>query len=1010
MKIEGKSVLGIVLGVSLLVAVAEGSRLGWLGQDPEKSDFTKQVKNKGEEHKIYLESTDQNEQNIQEDEPDLDKEYILVSKDITNEKIGNQVPLVKKYSIIFPSKKKTFLNEGKNKRPNKINSYKNSLSDSLYVFDISKTFEGSGDVDPSPAPEGSGDIETSPTDVPEISTTIEGSGDIETPTTPEGSEDTETTTTDVPEISTTIEGSGDIEAPTSPEGSEDTEATPTDIPEISTTLEETGDTEATYTSVTEVITTLSTVTEISTTLEGPGDIETPTTPEGSEDTETTPTDVPEISTTIEGSGDIETPTSPEGSEDTETTPTDIPEISTTLEETGDTEATYTSVTEVITTLSTVTEISTTLEGPGDIETPTTPEGSEDTETSPTDIPEISTTLVETWDTEATSKSVTEVITTTSTVTEISTTLEGPGGIETPTSPEGSEDTETTPTDIPEISTTLEETWDTEVTSTSVTDISMTPVSKETRSPSTNIIYTTVLITETSREDSGVTDTTVSGDMETSPLPATQSSQALFTTSDVSGKSSTADITTNFQTPGDLSLSTPYITISKGSLMTTRGSEETLSAAGSSFTKPPSSTILESSKSKPSASASLTTIFPTTESKTTTRIPITTKITAKPNVPTIQQCHNGGTYDGIKCICHENFYGPFCENVIDRVVIGPSVTTTVNVRLRFIHLEFDNNLKDDKSDEFKKFDTDFKKDMKVVYKDVPGYKDVKILSIRNGSVMVDYDVIIEIEFKSDINVTQQYKDVLKDVETGMSSIVCKSSEDVKISNCISDEFQITETNDLKSEKELCLTNISAGFQDFYEPIVGETGLVCVSQCDAVSTKYTNCQDGICQIMNNTGPHCLCPRTDLYIYTSPNCNGKILKSGVYGGVGAAIGVLLIIICVAVAFFFTKNRDKTWDPFASDEEKDWYDDKEEDWNAGINNLVEYVNNVDQDFSKDSFSSREKFKPNLEAIDTTHEVKIQRPQVSHSLSDLQDSMGMESPIASYLQHSLVMDHITCQ
>ncbi|CAJ0964576.1 unnamed protein product [Ranitomeya imitator] len=247
-------------------------------------------------------------------------------------------------------------------------------------------------------------------------------------------------------------------------------------------------------------------------------------------------------------------------------------------------------------------------------------------------------------------------------------------------------------------------------------------------------------------------------------------------------------------------------------------------------------------------------------------------------------------------------------------------------------------------------------MKVVYKDVPGYKDVKILSIRNGSVMVDYDVIIEIEFKSDINVTQQYKDVLKDVETGMSSIVCKSSEDVKISNCISDEFQITETNDLKSEKELCLTNISAGFQDFYEPIVGETGLVCVSQCDAVSTKYTNCQDGICQIMNNTGPHCL------------------------------------------------------DPFASDEEKDWYDDKEEDWNAGINNLVEYVNNVDQDFSKDSFSSREKFKPNLEAIDTTHEVKIQRPQVSHSLSDLQDSMGMESPIASYLQHSLVMDHITCQ
>ncbi|XP_073417757.1 uncharacterized protein [Dendrobates tinctorius] len=1036
MKIEGKSVLFIVLGVSLLVAVAEWRRRLWLSQDPEKPDFTKQVENKVDEPKIYLESTDQNEQNIQEDEPDLEKEYILVSKDKTNEKKGNQVPHVQKYSIIFPSKERHFSTKEKIK-DQKRSIYKNSLSDSLYVFEMSKTFEGSGEVEPSPTPEGSGDIETSPTDVPEISTTIEGSGDIETPTTPEGSQDTKTTPTDLTEISTTLEGSGDIETPTTPEGSEDTgttptdvpeisttiegsgdtdtsptpegsedtETTPTDIPEISTTLEETGDTEATFTSVTEVITTSSTVTEISTTtLEGPGDIETPTTPEGSEDTGTTPTDVPEISTTIEGSGDIntsptpegsedtettptdipgsgdiETPTTPEGSEDTETTPTDIPEISTTLEETGDTEATFTSVTEVITTSSTVTEISTTLEGPGDIETPTTPKVSGGTETTPTALPEIFTTPEDSGETSAPDVSTTSdgnIETAVSSVTEIFTTPEAsvseeatPTGLPvTYTTPESSVDaTKTTPTTIPE------GTGDVETTPTSVTDISATPVSIETRSPSTNIIYTTILITGTSHEDSGVTDTTVSGDMETSPLPVTDASTGKKSTADVSGKSSTAQITTK------LSLSTPYVTISKESLMTTRGSKETLSTAGSLFTKPPNSTILESSK--PSTSASLTTVFRTTKAKTTTRIPITTKITTKPNIPTIQPCHNGGTYDGIKCICLDNFYGPFCENVIDRVVIGPSVTTTINVFLRFADLKFDKNFENDESAEYKKFEMDFKKDMKVVYKDVPGYKDVKILSISEGSVNVDYDVIIEIEYKSDINVTQQYNNVVKDVEKGLSSILCNSSRDMPISNCISDGFQITKTENLKTEEELCLSNISAGFRDFYEPIVVEAGLVCVSHCDAISRSYTNCQDGSCQILNNTGPHCLCPKTDLYIYSSPNCNGKILKSGVYGGIGAAIAVLLIIICVVVVCFIREKRVKTWDPFANDEEKDWYDEEEEDWSVGINNLVQDVDYVDQDSSKDSFSSkREKFKPNLEAIDTTHEVKIQRPQVSLS------------------------------
>ncbi|XP_073417761.1 mucin-17-like [Dendrobates tinctorius] len=447
-----------------------------------------------------------------------------------------------------------------------------------------------------------------------------------------------------------------------------------------------------------------------------------------------------------------------------------------------------------------------------------------------------------------------------------------------------------------------------------------------------------------------------------------------------------------------------------SLMTTRGSGKTLStselpsepektsssSSASSIASKPSSpltkaqslspepsspTIFESSK--PSTSVPVTTIFPSTLAKSTTRIPIptTTKITAKPDIPTIKPCHNGGTYDGIKCICLDNFYGALCEHIIDRVRIGRSVTTTIEGSLRFTHLDFRNNFKDSNSNEYKKFDTDFKKDMKVVYKDVPGYQDVQILSISNGSVVVDNNIIIEIVYKSNVSVSQQYKDAIKHVKEALNKTVC-SNPDGPIRNCISDEFNVTETDSLESEDELCFRKVPNGFQDFFNSVVDESGLICVSQCDSMSWKYTNCQDGSCQILNNTGPHCLCPRTDLYIYTSPNCNGKILKSGIYGGIGAAIAVLLIIICVAVGFVTRKEKNTRWDLFANDAKINWFDNVEEDGHDGITNLGANIDNEDQDSAKNSFSSKkETFKPNLEIIDSTFELKIEKPQFSLGL-----------------------------
>ncbi|XP_077117870.1 uncharacterized protein LOC143774308 [Ranitomeya variabilis] len=861
-------------------------------------------------------------------------------------------------------------------------------------------------------PEGSGDRKTSTRVLPIISTTSVGYGDLDATSksvsemsrAPEVSRDIETSPNTVPEKPTSVDRETTHRSVTEtvmiPEGSGEPETKPTNIPEISTISD--GYLETSRTSVTEILTSA-----------------------GSEYTEIAQTNVPEIYTTPEGSGKIETTNIPEisptleGSVDAKTTPNYLTKTSTLSEATGDIEKTSTSAIEFI-----------------------TPECSGDMETCQTAEPDISTRFT---DISTTAEVSVGVETVSSGLPERYTTSEGSEDTTktTPTNDSPPQPGTTSPISTEFVITgaskgsksthQIVSTPAVRVSSSGIVTINRNSVVSNDISPTEGLTYastgkrstslvttlgvsgkssTIELASSVNVNTTKITHFHTSGDFSTLYVTSIAAEGSILTSSAESSKVNTVEskssTTTIMPTEKTTVGSRENCTIE--SLLTTRGAGKTLSTStllsepqktSSSFSassiisklsspltkaqplssEPSSTTIFESSK--PSTLVPVTTIFPSAVAITTTRIPIptTTKITANPNIPTIKPCHNGGFYDGIKCICLENFYGALCEHIIDRVRIGRSVTTTIGGFLRFIHLDFQNNLKDSKSDEYKKFDTDFKKDMKVVYKDVPGYQGVQILSISSGSVVVDYNIIIEIVYKSNISVSQQYKDAIKDVKEALSKIVC-SNPDVPNRNCISDEFNVTETDNLESEEELCFSKVPNGFQEFFNSVVDETGLVCVSQCDPMSWKYTNCQDGSCQILNNTGPHCLCPRTDLYIYTSPNCNGRMLKSGVYGGIGAAIGVLLIIICVALVFVTRKEKDKKWDLFANDDKINWFDNMEEDGHVGITNLGSDIDNEDQDSAKNSFSSKkEKFKPNMESIDSTFEFKIERPQVSVGL-----------------------------
>ncbi|XP_075061901.1 mucin-3A-like [Mixophyes fleayi] len=301
----------------------------------------------------------------------------------------------------------------------------------------------------------------------------------------------------------------------------------------------------------------------------------------------------------------------------------------------------------------------------------------------------------------------------------------------------------------------------------------------------------------------------------------------------------------------------------------------------------------------------------------------------------------------------------------------AINTSLEVQLK-INKEYSESLNDTKTPEYKEFELEFKTEMSSVYSNVPGYKDVEILSIRKGSIVVDHKVIAEVEIKEDINVTEEYKTILEQVKIDLTA----EKDNCTGKLCIADILELKQVEP-PSINDLCETRIPEGFRRFYSPLLTSEGLTCVSFCEPKSSKYENCNGGKCEIQQHIGPKCFCPNTDQYIYTSPKCTGRISKLGVYGGIGTAI-CLLIIIIITGAFFLVRTMRKK-----SCEENELFDDKDEKYvKYGISSLYTQLEDGEENSSWRTWFSKGEFRPSLEKIDPSIKVKIKRPETVRQFS----------------------------
>ncbi|XP_068129520.1 mucin-17-like [Hyperolius riggenbachi] len=223
------------------------------------------------------------------------------------------------------------------------------------------------------------------------------------------------------------------------------------------------------------------------------------------------------------------------------------------------------------------------------------------------------------------------------------------------------------------------------------------------------------------------------------------------------------------------------------------------------------------------------------------------------MPTLPaNCQNGGYYDGIKCVCTDDtYYGVFCENIIDRTPPVTTVDAAVAVVMKITSEQFTEDLQDFESETFKAFEEKFTQQIEEAYAEIPGYKGIKIIGIRQGSVIVDYEVIVELEYKEHANINEQYEEMFKQVEEKITELV------TTLSNCTDGTVFCFDENVTTGRVEIpspC-SKIATEFQDYYMELLIPEGMTCVSQCDPINPKSQNCNEGRCVIQKSVGPQCL-----------------------------------------------------------------------------------------------------------------------------------------------------------
>ncbi|XP_043539555.1 mucin-3B-like [Chiloscyllium plagiosum] len=314
----------------------------------------------------------------------------------------------------------------------------------------------------------------------------------------------------------------------------------------------------------------------------------------------------------------------------------------------------------------------------------------------------------------------------------------------------------------------------------------------------------------------------------------------------------------------------------------------------------------------------------------------------------------------------------------------AVEISVNISVRIINQKYTTELNDITSSEFQNFESDFKQQMDIIYNDIEGYAGVKITSIRNGSIIVDHDIIINMTNPAEL--TPEYlSETIKDIEVKLKETTCNNATQGNSTRLVLDpgylKVEAVVTGD-------CASQVPENLKQHYELTVTNNGAICASICNEARKDSLKCGNGKCG-MTNKGAKCYCDLTGSYWYLGDFCNIPIHKNGLIGGLSATLILFLLgLIAFAVYMVWFRRSRKHYFREREDEQikiiaQQWAEDDFEYCNPST---ITVANREDTSF--DNSTGERKLtdfsivnvKPELNSKFNfkTEQVKIQRPQMN--------------------------------
>ncbi|KAG8523732.1 LOW QUALITY PROTEIN: Mucin-3B, partial [Galemys pyrenaicus] len=654
-----------------------------------------------------------------------------------------------------------------------------------------------------------------------------------------------------------------------------------------------------------------------------------------------------------------------------------------------------------------------------------PSSTDTTVTLPT-VSFTSVTSLSTTTTSSTSPPITSTTTPVSSVTSVTTPTYSFTSRTSPTPPDTSSSyTETTST--PFVTTFSTTPCPTSVSITIVPSSATTPCIYSEPTPVS--VFTST--TQSSSPSSAITSTyPVHSDASTSvPAigPTTTVTDAPSSISPGSIPSSTLVTSTQSHTNGTWTstVSTPHVLSSTSTPLTTQPSSNVTTAVmtSSKVTSPasPTTSTPETSVSTTQSSTTFTSSRTTsTTTKTTTQSqPTTTPGTCENGGTWMQdrclcppefsgdrcerkelKCKNGGSWDGLKCHCPSTYYGTLCEFVVEQMELD-TVAAEVGMEVS-VDQEFSSDLNDNTSKAYEDFSNTFKAQMQKIYQNVTEFKGVEILSLRKGSILVDYLVLLEMPFSTQLESEyENIKTVLKDKflnssqgENGCNNqTLCFKPDSIKVNDSLS-------TQSL-TPQAICHRAAAEGFEEFYFPLVQEKRLRCVTNCTSGLDHTLNCNQGQC-ILERTGPTCRCFSTDTHWFSGPRCEVAVPWRTLVGSLAAVGALLLLLLVAAVSFYIVRSRRKgDQEGWAFDKDEKWFDVWDEDAVGTFTNLG---------FEDEGTVNQENVQVHLETVDTDVKVRGQtgRPGGGlHQEAVTSQPTPAMAPCSHSLSHALWQVHI---